>query len=384
MCRWAIECGRRRRADDHLSLVAGISARQRRALGDRGITTLADLGRLPLPVTPKIEGTSEQALTRVREQARLQLEGREAGAPRYELLLPPSGEAIEAERGLAMLPPPSPSDLFFDIEGDPYAFDDGLDYLFGVLETDGTFHAFWSRDETGAFSLDAERAAFERFIDFVIERLERDPTLHVYHYAPYEPTALKRLMGRYGSREAEVDRLLRGAVLVDLLRAVRQSLRASVESYSIKKMEQFYGFEREIDLRDAGSSIVAFEQWLELGEGDRPASDHLDRIERYNRDDVVSNASCATGSRRLRVELADRTGLPVPRPQVREEALPDDLTAAQARVEALVDASRRRRRRAIGRTARPSSTPAGCSRSSSAGIAARTSRCGGSSTTGWT
>ena len=36
-------------------------------------------------------------------------------------------------------------------------------------------------------------------------------------------------------------------------------LRASVESYSIKKMEPFYGFEREVDLRDAGSSIVAFE-----------------------------------------------------------------------------------------------------------------------------
>ena len=308
VCRWAIECAKRRRADDHLSLVAGISARQRRALGDRGITTLEDLGRLPLPVTPKIEGTSEQALTRVREQARLQLEGREAGTPRYELLLPPPGEAIEAERGLATLPPPSPNDLFFDIEGDPYAFEDGLDYLFGVLETDGTFHAFWSRDETGSFSLDAEQAAFERFIDFVIERLERDPTLHVYHYAPYEPTALKRLMGRYGSREAEVDRLLRGAVLVDLLRAVRQSLRASVESYSIKKMEQFYGFEREIDLRDAGSSIVAFEEWLELGEGDRPASDHLDRIERYNRDDVVSNLRLRDWLETLRVELAQVTG----------------------------------------------------------------------------
>ena len=105
-----------------------------------------------------------------------------------------------------------------------------------------------------------------------MERLAADPTLHVYHYAPYEPTALKRLMGRYGTREDEVDRLLRGGVLVDLLRAVRQSLRASVESYSIKKMEPLYGFEREVDLRDAGSSIVAFEEWLELGEGERPAS----------------------------------------------------------------------------------------------------------------
>ena len=128
-------------------------------------------------------------------------------------------------------------DLFLDLEGDPFAFDDGLDYLFGVLETDGTFHAFWSRDEAGEFSLDGERRAFEALMDFLGERLRADPNLHIYHYAPYEPTALKRLMGRYGTREEEVDDLLRRGVLVDLLRAVRQSLRASVESYSIKKME---------------------------------------------------------------------------------------------------------------------------------------------------
>ncbi len=132
-------------------------------------------------------------------------------------------------------------------------------------------------------------------------------------------------MGRYGTREAEVDRLLRGGVLVDLLRAVRQSLRASVESYSIKKMEPFYGFTREIDLRDAGSSIVAFEQWLELGEGERPASTHLERIERYNRDDVVSNRQLRDWLEGRREELAGVTGQEVPRPAAR------DADAAEAR-----------------------------------------------------
>ena len=337
VCRWAADCAIRRRADDHLSLVAGISARQRRELTARGVDTLAELGRLDLPMTPPLDGTSLGALTRVREQARIQLEGRIAGNHRYELLLPGPGAAIDPERGLATLPPPSPNDLFFDIEGDPYAFDDGLDYLFGILETDGTFHAFWSLDEAGEFSLDGERRAFERLVDFIVERLEADPTLHVYHYAAYEPTALKRLMGRYGTREEEVDRFLRGAVLVDLLRAVRQSMRASVESYSIKKMEPFYGFEREVDLRDAGSSIVAFEQWLELGEGDRPASDHLDRIERYNQDDVVSNQRLRDWLEGRRLELERATGQPVPRPAPREGQLPAEMTEAQARVEALVE-----------------------------------------------
>ncbi|HEV8697616.1 MAG TPA: TM0106 family RecB-like putative nuclease, partial [Candidatus Limnocylindrales bacterium] len=213
VCRWAMECAARRRTDDHLSLVAGISGRQRRALSERGIGTLEALGDLALPMEPRLEGTSEGALTRVREQARIQLEGRREGRLKYELLVPPPGGSYEAERGLATLPPPSPGDLFFDIEGDPYAFEDGLDYLFGVLETDGGFRAFWSRDAAGEFSLQAERTAFEAFIDHVVARLEADPAMHVYHYAPYEPTALKRLMSRYGTREAEVDRLLRDGVL---------------------------------------------------------------------------------------------------------------------------------------------------------------------------
>ena len=161
--------------------------------------------------------------------------------------------------------------------------------------------------------------------------------MHVYHYAPYEPTALKRLMGRYGTREDEVDRLLREGVLVDLLRAVRQSLRASVESYSIKKMEAFYGFEREIDLRDAGSSIVAFEQWLELGEGERPRSDILERIERYNRDDVVSNQRLRDWLEARRDRAGRRPASTSRGPRPHENPLPPELTEQQARVQALAD-----------------------------------------------
>ena len=337
VCRWAAECAARRRTDDHLSLVAGISGRQRRALAERGTTTLAELGRLELPTVPPIEGTSASALARVRDQARIQLEGRLEARPKYELLLPGPGAELDPERGLATLPLPSPNDLFFDIEGDPYALDDGLDYLFGVLDAGGEFRAFWSRDADGEFTLAAEQAAFEQLMDFFSERLAADPALHIYHYAPYEPTALKRLMGRYGTREAEVDNLLRRGLLVDLYRAVRQSLRASVESYSIKRMEAFYGFVREIDLRDAGSSIVAFEQWLELGEGERPAATHLERIEHYNRDDVVSNQRLRDWLESLRDELGDLSRQPVPRPVVRSEGLPADLTEAQEQVQALVD-----------------------------------------------
>src|SRR5262249_56355370 len=116
------------------------------------------------------------------------------------------------------------------------------------------------------------------------------------------------------TREDEVDRLLRGKVLVDLHRVLRQSLRASVESYSLKKIEPLYNFARDIDLRDAGSSIAIFEQWLELGEGERPSGDHLDRIERYNQDDVASTARLRDWLEALRAAAAQATRPPAAAP----------------------------------------------------------------------
>ncbi len=190
-------------------------------------------------------------------------------------------------------------------------------------------------------------------------------------------------MGRYGTREAEVDRLLRErrprrpATASSGSRCARRS-----RATRSRRWRRFYGFVREIDLRDAGSSIVAFEQWLELGEGDRPAATHLERIERYNRDDVVSNLQLRDWLEGRRDELAAMTGRVIPRPVVRDAPLPAEVTENEARVQALVD-------RLAGpavvptdpldRSAEPAGD-AGCWPSSWAGIAARTSRCGGTST----
>ena len=107
-----------------------------------------------------------------------------------------------------------------------------------------------------ALSRAEEKAAFERFADFVIGRLEEFPGLHIYHFAPYEPAALKRLMGRYATREDELDRMLHAGLFVDLYAVVRHGIRASVESYSIKKLEPLYGFARAVPLTDANKALV--------------------------------------------------------------------------------------------------------------------------------
>src|SRR5206468_2633661 len=79
----------------------------------------------------------------------------------------------------------------------------------------------------------------------VVERRRRWPAMHVYHYGGYESGALKRLMGRHAIREDELDTLLRGRVLVDLYSILRQGLRVSDESYSLKRVEKLYMPRRE-------------------------------------------------------------------------------------------------------------------------------------------
>ncbi len=185
------------------------------------------------------------------------------------------------------------------------------------------FRAFWSRDAEGRVTLGAEKAAFERLMDFLVARLDADPTLHVYHYAAYEKTALARLAQRHATREDEVDRLLKGRVLVDLYRVVRQGIRASVESYSIKRLEPLYGLIREVALKDAGSSIVQFEAWLGRGAtAEGLVGDEILRgIEGYNRDDVVSTLLLRDWLEARRLDLGERLGTEIPRPPLRPEAV---------------------------------------------------------------
>jgi len=319
VCSWYPLCDKRRRDDDHLSLVAGISRNQRKALGERSVSSVAGLAALALPVRLKIDRIGEAALFRVREQARLQMMGREQGKPCYEMI-----EPMETDKGLATLPLPSPGDVFLDLESNPYVLDRGLEYLFGFLafdaSTDARYESLW------AFNRPEEKKAFEDFIKVVMDRWQNDPTMHIYHYAPYEPTAIKRLAGRHGTCVDEVDELLRAGMFVDLYRVVRQSLRASVESYSIKRLEPLYAFSRAVPLREANVALNTFEAALALG-GQRDTEGLLKTIEGYNRDDCVSALRLRDWLEARRTEHEAITGRAIPRPEMRSGKPGLDLAA---------------------------------------------------------
>ncbi|RWR13676.1 TM0106 family RecB-like putative nuclease, partial [Microbacterium enclense] len=268
-----------------LLLVAGMRPVQRDRLRAGGIDTIDALAAAP--AAP--EGMSADTFVSLRTQARLQLESPagdgaagEHVVPTYEVVAPAS---------LGVLPRPDHGDLFFDFEGDPLYTEGkrehwGIDYLFGWVDTRERYGALW------AHSFDEERAALERFLDMVAVRREQFPAMHIYHYAPYEPTHLLTMAARYGVGEADVDRLLRDGVFVDLYPVVRRALRVGSRSYSIKKLEPLYmGDEvRTSDVQRGDDSIVQYVEARALAaDGDVEAAQRvLDDLADYNRYDCVS------------------------------------------------------------------------------------------------
>lgn len=272
-CKWNGLCEDRRLSDDHLSQVANITRLQVKKLELAGVSTLEALAKLPEET--RIPKMPPETLTKLHKQARLQLMARESGGRHLELL--PEGE--EKLRGFSRLPLPADGDLFFDMEGDPLE-EGGLEYLFGLYffeNGQAQFKAFW------AHSRAEEKVAFEAFMDFVTAWLRKYPNAFIYHYAAYEQTALKKLMSLHGTREAEVDNLLRAQKLVDLYKVVREGIRVSEPRYSIKNIEHFYLESRTGDVKNAGASIVYYEKWKETADPQL-----LKDIEDYNYDDVRS------------------------------------------------------------------------------------------------
>jgi uncharacterized protein len=328
ICRWRVPCDERRRRDDHLCLVAGITKVQIAELKRHQVTTLAALANLPRPFPWKPERGSPQAYERSREQAKVQLLGRVTQQPFYETLPPAPGA------GLARLPAPSAGDLFLDLEADPFVGENGLEYLFGYVSSSEQDELSYVAD--WALTAEEEKRAFERFIDFVMARWGRYRDLHIYHYSPYEPAALKRLMGRYATREDELDRMLRGQLFVDLHAIARQSIRASVESYTLKNLEPFYGYQRSTLLLDARRALARLQASLELNDPAGFTDEVRSVVQDYNRDDCVSTLRLRDWLEGIRATLI-KQGASIARPASASPEPPEVLSERQLKVAALAE-----------------------------------------------
>lgn len=278
--RWQAQAERHLEACDHVTRVASCTVTQAKKFERADISTLSNLAATELS---RIPGMDDRVFTRLREQAQLQRDSSGLPAPLFRVLHP---DEVEEGKGFSLLPPASPGDVSFDLEGDPLEMG-GLEYLWGVTYRDDTgtlvYRDWWAHDRAG------ERAAIESFLDWLTERRALFPGLHVFHYAAYETAVLKRLAGREATREDALDDLLRAGVLVDLYAVVRHGLRLGEPSYSLKNVERLYRGARAGEVASGMDSVVAYDAWRQVGESrDSASSPLLRRIRDYNEEDCRS------------------------------------------------------------------------------------------------
>lgn len=281
-CRWNVQCETGRRNAQDISLVQNMRSTTRRALVQSGINTVEELASAPdssRPTFPK--EVSKETFATLRSQAALQIRGKDSPVPIWEV------RDVDA---LGLLPESDEGDIWFDMEGDPFAESgEGLEYMFGYTFLRGKDLDFTTFD---ARNRDEERDAFRAFISIVLERQQIQPNMHIYHYAAYEPSAMLRLALRHGIYEDEVDQLIRAGKFVDLYTIVRRAFRFSTESMSIKYIEAVYQDKRGKDkeVATAVESVIQFEkalEYLHLGHNQKFAEIYSS-IRDYNRDDCES------------------------------------------------------------------------------------------------
>jgi predicted RecB family nuclease len=320
--RWNSHADRFFAETDHLVQVAGISVGQIKRLKRAGIDTLAQLAAPSVHTVPKLAEETFKTLT---AQAALQCKTRALGPgapPCYEVLphRGPNGEPV----GLAALPPADPGDVFFDMEGYPLA-PGGLEYLSGVCTRTATWGSFEFRD-WWAHDREQEKLALESFVDWVYDRWRQHPGLHIYHYAAYEVSAIRRLSTRHDTRQEEVDALLRNCVFVDLYQVVRHGLIIGAADYSIKTVERLYREKRSGDVATASDSVVQYANWLASGQPADPGSSKLlADIRDYNKEDCVSTGQLLDWLHR--VALAHQIPPKPIQPAAEREPLPDEVEA---------------------------------------------------------
>ncbi|HEY0744583.1 MAG TPA: TM0106 family RecB-like putative nuclease, partial [Chryseosolibacter sp.] len=241
---------------------------------------------------------------------------------------------LEAGRGLHRLPEPNEGDIYFDIEGDPFYADGGLEYVLGYAVAENgtyTYKRIWSSNRN------EERQAFKEFMQFVTARWKRYPKMYIYHFAPYEPAAVKRLARVHALFEKEVDDLLRAERFIDLHAVFKESLLASVERYSLKELEKFTTYTRKVVLHDASVARKAVEVALESNNFKSLAKETLQTVEDYNEDDCMATEALHKWLEKLRADFL-QSGIQISRPALLTGEASENVQVLDTRSQALFKA----------------------------------------------
>ncbi|MEK6780587.1 MAG: TM0106 family RecB-like putative nuclease [Bacteroidota bacterium] len=305
ICRWWQVCDKKRHDDDHLSLVAGIRSLHIVELQRQKIETLEQFAKADKLEKP--ERGNKETFIRKQSQAKVQLDGRYQNKLLHELL------PIDAGRGLNRLPEPNEGDIYFDIEGDAFYENGGLEYVLGYAYMEKgnlVYKRLWSTNRV------EERRAFEQFMYFISEHWKRFPKMYIYHFAPYEQAAIKRLAHVHATFEKEMHELLRAERFIDLHAVFKEALLASVESYSLKELEKFTQYTRKVVLHDASVARKSVEVALELNDFKSLSKEAIQIVEDYNEDDCLATEALRKWLENVRAELV-KSGKEFQRPELK-------------------------------------------------------------------
>jgi predicted RecB family nuclease len=265
-CPFKTHCEEELINSDHISLVYGARRPQVEALLQLGFDTIKKLASPSLSTFTRVKGLTESGFLGLQQQAKAQSSGT---------------VLIKYAAAFEDLPKPSPSDLFFDMESDPYFEKEGLEYLHGFLtHTPSPDHYV----EFHGFDRSEERSAFEASLNFMCDHVSTHANSTIYHYGSYEPSRLRMLSKRHSLGFSDVERLIENHFF-DLYSFLGRALFMPHSSLSLKAIEPTIGFTRKHAVRGAADSIVRFERFLETGDRNL-----FDEIVNYNHEDVLATA----------------------------------------------------------------------------------------------
>jgi uncharacterized protein len=274
LCPWEDNCKGIWDKKDSLDLIWGLRKDTRKIFQKLGIDTVEKLSKQD---SGKVFGSINIDTSRkFINFAKLIIKERKSKKPEYSLVT----EDPDFFKGLKLLPKPSNSDLFFDMESvQDYVVDGGLEYLSGIYyeeENKQKFKVLWAHNQ------EEEKDNVIKLFDFFDNHFKKYPDAFIYHYGSYEITALNDLTSKYKLKETELVHYLNKNKFVNLYPIAMQAM-LTTDGYSIKDLEKYYNFKRTSDIRKGDVSEEYYINWL-----DTKDQNLLDEIEKYNKEDCHS------------------------------------------------------------------------------------------------
>ena len=195
-----------------------------------------------------------------------------------------SGEKIVKASPANYLKQDNCLEIYFDMESDPFS---ETEYLYGIHTVDRTKGTKGSTEYFIAKNKAEEGATFHKFLKRMKTILDKAKQAGkewvIYHYAHYESSHTKKLMGKYDDPEGILDKMLEG--MIDLYRVIRETVILPLPSYSLKDVARYkeVGFDWRDEESSASMSYVWFNNYLQDGD-----DKWIEKIKIYNEDDLIA------------------------------------------------------------------------------------------------